>query len=121
MECAKPRQLEAAKENNRNVWLKGPSATESALRLDLTTMSLPPLAEKMALAGSGWAVLFPSSAGVSCSGDVVVTSPTSMFSLENEVKKRMAPAREFYMSFSLKGLQLRILHVTNGNLKSQTM
>ena len=103
MECAKPRQLDATKENKRNIWLKGPLATESLLMLDLTTMSLPPLAEKMALAGSGWAVLFPSSTGGS-SWWAVVTSPKRMFSLENDVKKRIAPASEFFASFPPRGL-----------------
>ena len=67
--------------------------------LDRTTMSLPPLAEKIALAGSGWSVLFPSTATVSSSG-ADVTSPTRIFSLEKEVKKRIAPATEIYPSSS---------------------
>ena len=96
-ECAKPRQLDATKENKRNIWLKGPLATDSLLTLDQTTMSPPPLREKIALAGSGWSVLFPSSMGASSSG-AVVTSPTRMLSLENEVKKRTAPEKKIQPS-----------------------
>ena len=101
-ECAKPRQLDATKENKRNIWLKGPLATDSLLTLDRTTMSPPPLREKIALAGSGWSVLFPSSMGASSSG-AVVTSPTRMFSLENEVKKRTAPGKHSPVIYSERG------------------
>ena len=119
-ECAKPRQLDATKENKRNIWLKGPLATDSLLTLERTTMSPPPLREKIALAGSGWSVLFPSSMGASSSG-AVVTSPTRMFSLENEVKKRTAPEKQIHPSFTPRDCPKMRYSTTDGNLEPQAV